>query len=105
MGDVISIILSNFLCLSSSDFDSFFSLGMTLSSLNLVRRSIQEYSKTATVIKNRHDMIHITWAFGFPPDLGDIRIAEFRVLIKQRDSVSKSPSLAGMAPFGTTKLT
>ena len=49
--------------------------------------------------------IHLTRAVVSPPDFGDVLTTEFKVLIVHSARVSKSPSLAGIASFGTTKLT
>ena len=53
----------------------------------------------------KQDQIHLTRAVVSPPDFGELLTTEFKVLIVHSARVSKSPSLAGIASFGTAKLT
>ena len=66
---------------------------------------MSEYSKTAMTMNAKQAQIHLTRAVVSPPDFGELLTTEFKVLIVQSARVSKSPSLAGTASFGTTKLT
>ena len=70
----------------------------------LLCESIQEYSKIAMMMKSRQAMIHCIRALVLPPDWGEVLATEFRVLIMHRKRVRSSPSLPGIASFGTRKL-
>ena len=66
---------------------------------------MREYSRTAMTMNAKQAQIHLTRAVVSPPDFGELLTTEFKVLIVQSAGVSKSPSLAGIASLGTTKLT
>ena len=58
----------------------------------------------ANMIKRAHDKIHLIIAVTFPPDLGDVAAAEFKMLTKQRKRVKKNPILPGTVSTGRRKL-
>ena len=70
-----------------------------------LKHKIHEYSSPAMSMNPKHNQFHLTRAVALPPDLGELATTEFRVLIAHRDRVSRMPTLAGMASYGTRKLT
>ena len=70
-----------------------------------MKHKIHEYSSPAMSMNPKHNQFHLTRAVALPPDLGELATTEFRVLIAHRDRVSRMPTLAGMASYGTRKLT
>ena len=56
------------------------------------------------MIKRAQDKIHFIIAVTFPPDLGDVAAAEFKMLTKQRKRVNKNPILPGTVSTGRRKL-
>ena len=73
--------------------------------LYFLKHRIHEYSSPAMTMNPKHTQFHLTRAVALPPDLGELATTEFRVLIAHRDRVSRMPTLAGMASYGTRKLT
>ena len=58
----------------------------------------------ANRMKARHDMIHLMREVAAPPALGDSLDTEFSVLTMQRNRVSRTAALPGMAFGGIKKL-